>query len=215
LTAIELNPDNGHVDLAALYEHMGLHDLSARELQRASDVDPSSKSIKGVSLVLPWIRGDADAYLNALHKASDGSEHPQAWYYLRKGRLEEANKAIEEGLVNDPNSPELLMQQQLLFALKAQAPSEVAKVPEIINSADLNDPNWHHIAYDGACVYALSGNGHEAVKWLREAASRGFPNYLRFRGDPYLDRIRESPEFIQFLSEQKAQWDHFQTEFPD
>ena len=60
----------------------------------------------------------------------------------------------------------------------------------------------------------LEEKAAEAVKWLRETANSGFPNYPLFAREPLLDRIRQSPEFIQFLAEQKVQWKHFEEEFP-
>ena len=31
--------------------------------------------------------------------------------------------------------------------------------------------------------------------------------------DPFLDRIRDSPQFVQFMSDQKAQWEKRRQEF--
>jgi len=81
--------------------------------------------------------------------------------------------------------------------------------------AQHNNENYHHAAYYAACVFAVDGKSSDAVKWLRETANTGYPNYGLFARDPFLDRIRQSPEFIQFLSEQKAQWERFQQEFSD
>jgi hypothetical protein len=75
------------------------------------------------------------------------------------------------------------------------------------------DRNRHHSTYDAACIYALAGNSREAVKWLRETAATGFPNYPRFASDPFLDRIRQAPEFTQFMNDQKAQWEKYRQEF--
>jgi len=70
----------------------------------------------------------------------------------------------------------------------------------------------HHLTYNAACVYALAGDGPEAVKWLKDTATDGFPDYPLFAGDPYLDRIRRTAEFSQFISEQKEQYDRFRQE---
>jgi len=34
----------------------------------------------------------------------------------------------------------------------------------------------------------------------------GFPNYPLFERDPYLNRIRENPEFVRFMANERAQW---------
>jgi len=39
------------------------------------------------------------------------------------------------------------------------------------------------------------------------------PNYPMFARDPFLDRIRKDPEFIQFMNELKIKWEGYQREF--
>ena len=106
------------------------------------------------------------------------------------------------------------MQEALLQALKGRADDAEQRAQQIIA---MNRPpeRSHHTTYDAACIYALDGKSVEAVRWLRETANTGFPNYPLFVRDPFLDRIRQTPEFIQFLSEQKAQYELFQHEFAE
>ena len=105
------------------------------------------------------------------------------------------------------------MRQALLFALKGDFHEAEARVPGIIARIRSNDTERHHSTYDAACIYALAGESGEAVKWLKETAATGFPNYPLFNRDPFLDRIRQSPEFVQFLADQKAQWEKYRQEF--
>jgi hypothetical protein len=72
---------------------------------------------------------------------------------------------------------------------------------------------YHHAAYDIACIYALEGKSVEAVKWLREANANGFQCYRLFERDAYLNRIRQAPEFLQFMTEMKAQTERYKREF--
>jgi len=107
------------------------------------------------------------------------------------------------------------MQQALLFALKGDFHEAEARVPAIIAKIQLNDQSRHHSTYDAACIYALAGKSDEAVKWLKETAATGFPNYPLFERDHYLDRIRQTPEFVQFMADEKAQWEKYRQEFGD
>ena len=63
--------------------------------------------------------------------------------------------------------------------------------------------SFHHLTYHVARVYALGGNAEEAMKWLRITAREGFPGYTLFARDSFLDRIRDDPDFSQFLAEIK------------
>jgi hypothetical protein len=105
------------------------------------------------------------------------------------------------------------MQQALLLALKGEIQQAQSKVPGILAKIQLSDQSRHHSTYDAACIYALAGNSREAVRWLKETAATGFPNYPLFARDSYLDRIRTAPEFNQFMEEQKTQWEKYRQEF--
>jgi DNA-binding winged helix-turn-helix (wHTH) protein/TolB-like protein len=212
LLAKHLNPNSSHGELAGIFGHLGLDDLASRELQRSLDIDPTSQSLKDLTVILPYLRGGADEWFSAYQKLSPGG-NVGPWYLLRKGRLDDANKVIDERLSRTPENYETLMQQALLLALKGDFRGAEARVPGILAKIQLNDESRHHFTYDAACIFALTGKSGEAVKWLRETAARGFPNYPLFERDPYLDRIRAVPEFVQFIADQKVQWEEYRREF--
>ncbi len=213
LLAKQLNPNTGHGELPALYGHIGLEDQASQELQRALNIDPTSQSLKDLTVFLPFLRADSDEFFSAGQKLYPTAGQPGLWYLLRKGRLDEAQKAIDERLPRAPDDYELSMRQALLFALKGDFHEAEARVPGIIARIQINDNQRHHSTYDAACIYALAGESGEAVKWLRETAATGFPNYPLFARDPFLDRIRHSAGFVQFMAEQKAQWEKYRQEF--
>jgi TolB-like protein/tRNA A-37 threonylcarbamoyl transferase component Bud32 len=212
LLAQQLNPNVGHANLGALYSHIGLEDFAARELQRALEIDPTSEFAKGWTLYQYQMGGKYDEWL-AAHQKLYPNDPSSAWYFLGKGRLEEAQRAIEERSAKKPDDIELPRQKALLLALKGDFRSAEAGIPSILSKHHLKDLNYHHAAYDIACIYALEGKSVEAVKWLREAAAMGFPNYPLFERDGYLNRIRQAPEFIQFMTEMKAQSERYRREF--
>jgi predicted Zn-dependent protease len=132
---------------------------------------------------------------------------------MRKGRLDEAQKLIDERLRKNPPSPEyLLVLQAQLRALKGDFGTAEASIVSLMQKIPISEDR-HHYTYDAACIYALAGNSSEAVKWLKETAATGFPNYPLFARDHYLDRIRNTPEFVRFIAEQKEQWERYRQEF--
>lgn len=215
LLAVQLNPSVGHVELAFVYSHLGLEDLAAIELQRALDIDPTSRFVKTMVLVNDQLGGRYDDWLGAQQKLFP-NEPLSAWYLLGKGHLEEAQKEIEEGLVNGPNVTEgainLLPKKAILFALKGDFRSAKDLIPNILSQHPTKDPLYHHAVYDIACVYALEGKSAESVKWLKEAADNGLQAKALER-DAYLNRIRQTPEFMRFMEEIKVRWDRYQQEF--
>jgi DNA-binding winged helix-turn-helix (wHTH) protein/TolB-like protein len=213
--ARQLNPNNVSPDLPALYGHVGLDDLAAQELKRAMEINPTSQSLKDLTTILPYLREDADEFWAAREKLGGGLLYAPPWYYLRKGRLDVAQKSIDQRLPKAPRAYNLLINQGLLFALKGDFQEAQSKIPGILATVPLSDQGRHHSTYDAACIYALAGNSNEAVRWLKETAATGFPNYPLFARDPYLDRIRKAPEFVQFMADQKAQWEKYRQEFGD
>jgi hypothetical protein len=132
---------------------------------------------------------------------------------MGKGRLADAQKAVDSWSATEGTHAQLVMTQAMLSALKGDFRAAEAQIPIALRAHPSKDPLYHHDAYDIACVYALEGKSADAVKWLRESAVWGYHLYPRYTRDAFLDRIRQSPEFIQFLAEMKAENDGYRREF--
>ena len=218
--AIQLNPNVGHGELAYLYNHLGLEDLAARELARAFEIDPTGDALKLFALLMYEVQSKYDEYAadqKVRHDESNArrSGRMEALYFMSKGRLDEAQKAIDEWSRKQADHPELPPTQALLFAWKGDFRAAEALIPIILSRHPLKDPVYHHAAYDIACVYALEGKSAEAVKWLRESAVTGYHLYPRYGRDASFNRIRRSPEFIQFMAEMKAENEKYRREFSE
>jgi adenylate cyclase len=207
--AQQLNPNVGHVDLGAIYQHAGLEDLASRELERARAIDPTSESVKSAIVAMYGIVRSYDEEFAAQQKLF-GDSHLSFFYLLAKGRLEEAQKRVDKSDANDRYLPN---KKALLFALKGDFRSAEEQIPLILGQVPTKDPEYHHNTYDVACVYALEGKSSDAVKWLSETAATGFPSYPLFERDPYLNRIRQAPEFVQFMARMKELNEKFRKEF--
>jgi TolB-like protein/Tfp pilus assembly protein PilF len=221
LLAQQLNPNTGHAELGILYLHIGLEELCEREMEHALNIDPTSESVKA---------GIINSYVN-LNKYDEGlaaqqkwpstvsfravglNGKPDAWYLLGKRRLQEAQTQIEETLAKTPEDRNVHRLKAILLALRGDFHAAEAEIPSLLSKRSPKDFAYHHLAYDIACVYALAGKNNEAVKWLRETAATGFPCYPLFERDPYLNRIRKAPEFVQFMAEMKAQFEKYRGEF--
>jgi tetratricopeptide (TPR) repeat protein len=194
-----------------MYNHLGLEDLAARELARALEIDPTSDALKGDILLMDEVQSKYDEY--AADRRIPHEARSQVWYLIGKGRLNEAQKAFDEWSLKQPTHIELTPMKALLLASKGDFQAAEAEIPIILSKHPLKDPLYHHATYDIACVYALEGKSAEAVKWLRESAVTGYHLYPRYTRDAFLNRIRQAPEFIQFLAEMKAQNDRYRNEF--
>ncbi len=209
--AQQLNPNVGHAELAYLYLHLGLEDLAEREIQRAFEIDPTSEYVTMLTFLLFEIGEKYDEYAARRNLYSD--PYMEAWYFMGKGRLDEAQKVIEEWSAKRPDYFELPQRKALLSAVKGDFHAAEASIPSILSNHPAKGPIYHHAAYDIARIYALGGKSAEAVEWLRETAAAGYPCYPLFERDRYLNRIRQAPEFVQFMIEMKAQNERYKREF--
>jgi len=209
--ANQLNPNVGHSELAYMYIHLGLEDLAARELKLAFEVDPTSDYDKSTALLVEEVTGRLDEYFAQRDRNPD--DRMDTLYYMSKGRFAEAEKAMELMVSKSPGVRFLPPTRAVLFALKGDFRAAEAEIPNILGMHPVKDPTYHHAAYDIACIYALQGKSAEAVRWLRESAVNGYHLYPRYTRDPRLNRIQQSPEFIQFLAEMKGENDRYRKEF--
>ena len=208
LWANQLNPNVGHGELAYIYNHLGLEDLAARELSLARDIDPTSDARKETALLMYEVQSRFDDY-NA-DRSVRHNGRMEVLYLIAKGRLDDAQKIVDSEF---PERISLAPTKALLLAVKGDFVAAEAAIPVILASHPVKDPLYHHATYDIACIYALQGKNAEAVRWLRESAVTGFHLYPRYTRDAFLNRVRQSPEFIQFLAEMKAENDRYRHAF--
>ena len=126
------------------------------------------------------------------HRELYHDDDMEAVYLMGKGRLEEAQMAIEKWSAKKPDDIYLLPRKALLLALKGDYRAAEAMIPVILSRNPVKDPFYHHAAYDIARIYALEGRSVENVQWLGEAAATAFPCYPLFEREAYLNRIRQA-----------------------
>ena len=213
LLAQQLNPNIGHEELGNLYQHIGLEDLAERELQKALEIDPTSEYVKNTILGAYRIVKKFDAWTAANQRFFENRTKPTSWFYIVQGKLGEGEKLLASELDKSPKDPVLLSRKALLLSLTGNPAAAKKQVQIILSNYPAKNLAYHHITYDLACVYAVAGESDEAVRWLRETAGTGFPNYPLFERDPLLDKIRKNKDFMEFMEEIKSRFDKYKSEF--
>lgn len=216
LAAQQLNPSVGHAELAAIAAHAGLTKLADRELQRASEIDPTSEFVKNQITTRYWLLGEYDQWLakNREFYGDDvGRPEYNVWYLLGKRKLDDAQGRMNELADKHAGRPEFLNNKLVLLALQGNFQAAEELIPAVLNAHPIHNPNYHHATFNIAVVYALEGKSADAVRWLQTTADSGYPCYPRFEKDTYFDRIRQTPEFVQFMSKMKSEWGTYSSEF--
>ena len=212
LKAQEIDPSIGHGELADIYIHLGLEDLFKREFERALEIDPTSEYTKREFMISYVLLNRWDDYLEIKQKYFP-NEPILPEYYLAKGDIAKAAPLIEKRLDRLLFDLYKTDGKALLLALQGNKQASEDLIPVILSQIDRRRPDYHHITYEFAQIYAINGNVPEAVKWLRETSETGNPSYEMFGRDPFLDKIRQSPEFIELMAELKLEYDKYRSEF--
>jgi DNA-binding winged helix-turn-helix (wHTH) protein/TolB-like protein len=212
LVAKQLNPNAGGLELAVAYNHLGLEDMFDRETQRTLEIDPTSEFNKRIFGYQYLYTKRYDDWLSYRRKYFDGKLNIQ--YLLGTGRLAEAEQLLKQIQPDDPDDQGPLRAFPAMFsAIKGDTRLAEGEIPTMLSKLQYKNRDYHHQTYEIACIYAMAGNSVEAVKWLRETASTGFPSYPLFERDHYLDRIRRAPEFVQFMTQMRSQNERARQEF--
>ncbi len=214
LAAQRLDPNIGHHDLAGHYNHIGLEDLAERAFGRTFEIDPTSKIVARDYRAYYMLLHRPDEYLSA-HQKYYAHEPVPSLYYMMKGDLVMAKQRMDEEAAKNENRPNRFLNSYFLALKGERKASEklAAKLLSEWNESDRRATSYHHFTYNMACVYAINGNVSESMKWLRDSAEKGNPSYTLFARDPFLDKIRQSPEFIEFMAELKLEYDKYRSEF--
>jgi TolB-like protein/Tfp pilus assembly protein PilF len=212
--AIELGSDAAHAGLANVYYHVGLLDKALAQYALALRTDPHDLD----SLYrIPRIHLYQGKYAEALAEF-DASPQFRGDFYVpivlaHLGRWEEALRRAPAPARHPthPTDVDLSDQASTMAVLAAHAGDAAAAESEVaIALKKQGRSHFHHASYNLATAFALLKRNKEAIAWLVETAESGMPCYPLFEKDPFLDSLRDDPEFQAFLARQRAQFERFQ-----
>jgi non-specific serine/threonine protein kinase len=178
----------------------------AKVLKSKSDFYPACYWLGLTSVILE----DFDSALEYFRGAAamkPYSEEP--WHYLEqtfrkigkaKAAQEAASKMIELGtrkLEVNPKDEVVLSRLAVTYANMGESKRALDAAKKVMDI----DPDDGVVLYNCAGTYACLGMKEEALKYLQKALERGMANIFAWvKGDPYLEPIRDLPEFQEMLS---------------
>lgn len=212
LRAQELDPSVGHVELGALYAHLGLDKWKA-EMKLAQEYQPANRAVSEYTLLFYLINNLPDETL-ATQRDVEAFKRSSVLWHIEKKDVKTILPLIEKLYQQNPEGPVPRSFHAIALALQGKQQEAEAAAPGILEHARV-DPGYHHLTHTMARIYALGGKSEEAVKWLRVTVDKGFPDYPLFLRDPYLDGIRQHAVFVQFMAEMRSRWENYRREFAD
>ena len=217
-SALQLNPNlaEAHHQLANVFNHIGLLDKAAEEIQKAVGLDPFNTGARfrvGVNLLYQ------SRYEESLMAFRDAQRFfPALWGFqtsfalFQLGRLPEAKERVAEFMRKDPEDRGgLLASLQALFAAAEGSPRKAEEWIQKALTKEEGYAHFHHTAYVLGSAYARMNEPGLALRYLEQAADDGFPCYTLFEKEANLDSLRSNPRFADFMTKQKKQWEYFKT----
>lgn len=212
--ALSPNLAEAHHQLANVYNHIGLLDQAAEEIEKAVALDPLNTGARfrvGINLLY---RGNYEQSLLAIRDSQ--RFNPPLWAFqtsyalFQLGRREEAKERVEQFLAEDTqDSGGLLVSMQALLAAAAGDRVHAEERIRVALTKEQGYAHFHHTAYAIASAYSLMKQPEIALRYLQKSAEEGFPCYPLFARDANLANLRQHPRFIEFLAKQKKQWEYF------
>src|SRR6266566_3739349 len=215
--SLDPNMDRAHQHLGNIYLHIGLLDAAIAELQKALAISPrEDNALRRIAEARAY-QGHYDDALRILSQV-DPEANPPYWYYemaivlLHVGRSDSAFALIQSYLQAHPEDRGgvVTSARAVSFALAGDARHAEQDIRAAVQHGK-GFIHFHHAGYHIALAYALLHQPDSAVQWLRRVADGGMPCYPLFANDPFLNNIRNDPEFVAFLREQKTQWERFRS----
>ncbi len=215
--AIELNPnfDEARHQLASVYFHIGLTEKAREQLNAALTINPANKMARFRLGTVDSYEGKFEEALIKFkavpHEANRALiDRATADVLLRFGRIDEAEKIVDEYLKDIPNDEGGAMTsvKAVIFAKRGQlreSEDAIRRATELGRGFG----HFHHATYNFVAAYAIMNRPDNAVKWLQETTDDGFPCYPLFNIDPNLDNLRNNEGFIAFMLKLKEQWGRF------
>src|ERR1700733_485799 len=211
--ALQKNLPHAYNRLGTILAHVGLLEHAREMYERCRPFHPQKVVSHSIVQVYVW----SGAYdlareeIQAWRAESPGNKYPvylapqlammtQEWN-AAKALLDEATQLL-------PDEPLTVSLLGVFYALTGKS----GRALDCLTRACANPKSFghaHHTYYQVACILAVLGRSTQAFEWLERSVSTGFACWPFFMKDPWLQNLRDLPEFEVLLSSLQAKYpDH-------
>lgn len=213
--ALELNPglSSAYESLMLVQLHVGLLDKAMETGLKGIEIEPTNMWIRHHLGEVYLFQGNYNEALNMYESVAEQfvpffriALVSQVLYH--QGKIEEATKLIEQGLLEYPSEPQLNSTYAIILASQGRDVEAKQRMKIAIeNQKKLR--HIHHLYHNLAGAAALMGEDEVAIEWLTKSAENGLPNYVLFNQDSNLASLRGNPIFDEFMVGLKSKLEHY------
>jgi len=212
LRALKINPNNAwtHFILSYIYRYAGMLNESEQEVEKALTFHPNNPRFRSVGLTYLYL-GKYKKALEAfdLDKGSVFALRGKGTTFLREGQRSLAIDCFNRILELEPEGQSGLN----VAGIKAYLEGNNEEGLRTTHRWEQEATHDAETLYGIAINYSLLGDKAGCVRVLRKAVDGGFFNYLFMLRDPFLDPVRDDPEFQRVLAMAKAKHEAFRKRF--
>ncbi len=205
---LEINPNNAsaHFWLGYIFRYTGFLDEAINEMEIAVKLDPFNPRFRSILCTYSYLQ----RYDDALKCMDYYEESPFiiAWkgaVYLHLDNREAAKNCFEKTISIDSEGILGIWSNAMLCFINGEKEKGLKSLKD---SLELETHDAEQI-YNHAAIYGLYGENKSCFKLLHQCIEGGFFNYQLFTTDPFLDPVRDDPDFQKILSKAKSKHENF------
>jgi serine/threonine protein kinase len=213
--ALNINPNHGdtHYRLCYIYRYGGMLTESENEALIALKLDPTNWQFRSIGHLYLYLGNYQKAYdTYELDKGTPWTLTKQSGALIRQKKYMKALECINKVLEQESSGQRTLEVLARKAFLEGEIELGIKYTQQWEQEGTWDAEIWYFIAAN----YGLLGHSKGCVRVLRKAVKGGFCCYPFFLIDPFLDPVRDDPEFQEVLALAKEKHEAFkQKYFPE
>ncbi len=212
---LEINPNNAdaHFSLGYIYRYAGMLNESVQEMEKAVTLDPKNSSFRSIVITYRFNREYEKAIeTSKIYKDSVFILGHVGATLLQQGNRKQAVEYFDRVIELEPDGLLALWVSGIKAFIEGNI-EEGLKAGRKFEQINISDAEaWYHFAEN----YGLLGDKEGCVRTLQRAVDGGFFNYPFMLTDPFLDSVRDDPEFQRILKMANVKHEAFKKKlFPE
>jgi serine/threonine protein kinase/Tfp pilus assembly protein PilF len=212
IRALKINPNNAwvHYSLSYIYRYTGMLEESTKEVERTISIDRKNLRLGAMQATYLY-RGKYQKALELSRYYENNlfTKQRRGEIYYILGKLDSSLAYCNQVLDEDPNA----IWGTLAWSLKAFIEKNTEEGLYVLDRWVQTNPYDSEIMFFIARLYCLHGNKEKGIRLLRKAVESGFYCYPFFLIDPFLDPVRDDPEFQKVLALAKEKHEAFKLKY--
>jgi TolB-like protein len=205
---VSLNANNayGHFALGYIYRYTGMLDEAVKEMEIAVRLDPKDRQFRSIAITYNLV-GEYEKAIASLKEYADGSGFAENWLgvtYLKMGNTEKARMWLSQAWKTDSVGSFGLLSGSRLAYIDGNTKEWVDPIRQVQET--IVDPESLYI---WSLISVLLEDNEHGLKILNKAVDKGYYPYRAFEINPFLDTVKDDPEFQRIVDKAKAKHEAF------